>query len=533
MTNKTGNKKYIVTFFQMAFYILVSIIRKDLDNDNTDILQLAYMQLKLWEDKRILEKAEYMESSDDIPGNIYEFIIDIIRDEIIENENEQFLSFIMEYLISRFSFTKEDYNKYNNDPELLEQYVTNGSEKNDSIEKCCKLLYIYLYSGSTLNKQTILVHYAEGLCSSLENKCKTNMAAKLCQTLGIKDLGSDCSYQKFLSRQREVVTDFLGIEYRMLEKFIIDSIGLDSDHKPEKDKDLRLLCVEYTLMDIHQEHALSSGRIVGLNEKEYSDIINRIFESMCNARLYIEYRNLCEVGHKPASLKEFAENTVIENPQTFITSLFISFRYELLAERLKKCLNEFYKSFLEAEAREEKLYSQNACLQSKIEKLQQKLEQQEAAHRQTIQKMSKAGEKEIHEYMKQIRYLEKKLEALQKSNCSLGKSLADMARMTGEETPRGKNKKPADMSRLSSLKILFLGGSPSTVKKLKKTFPNASFIDKKSSLIPDNVDLIVVLTNHIGHSLTQKLEASNSMAKIINCNCTNIDLITQQILEAI
>lgn len=536
MENKTEYKEYRFTDKQIIRCMVGNILRKDLDNGHTEFLETAYNNLGLQDNRRILKKAECMESGDDIQHNLFEFMIETILDEISE-ENNEFLSFFMDCLIRRFPSITEDAEKYDNDPELFAQYINNGSGKNDSTEKCCKLLYHFCCICNESNMQTIAMHYSEGLLSSVGNKYSINAGEALCRYLGIRDLGSDRSYQKFLSRQRKAVTDYLGIEYRMLERFIAEPMDWDPDRGVKEDVDLRLVYTRCTLHDILRKHALSATYTTSHDEKEYSGIINRVFESLCNSMLYTACFCLDSVERKPASLSELIAHTHIEDPQTFITSLFISSRYELLAARLKKCLNESYKNFsfdhLAAAGREQELASENACLWSENEKLQQKLEQQEDAHRQTIQKMSKAGEKEIHEYMKQIRRLEKQLEAAQKSNCSPGKTLADKARMPEEETPMKKNEKPVDMFRLSGKKILFLGGSPSTVKKLKKIFPDASFIDKKSSLIPDNVDLIVVLTNHIGHSLTQKLEASNSMAKIINCNCTNVDLITQQILEAV
>lgn len=533
MENKT---EYRFTGNQIIRCMAGKILRKDLVNGNPEFLEKAYNYLKLQDNRRILEKAECMESGDDIQHNLFEFMIDIILDEISEGNNE-LLSFFMDYLIRRFPSITEDAEKYDNDPKLFAQYINNGSGKNDSTEKCCKLLYHFCCICNESNMQTIAMHYSEELLSSVGNKYSRKAGDMLCRILGIKDLGSNCSYQKFLSRQRKAVTDYLGIEYRMLESFIANPMGWHPDRRPKKDEDFRFWSVEIALDDILQKYDLSMICTVSLDKKECVDIIKQVFKNLCNSRLYIECWCARETECRQESLDELVKRTKIEDPQTFITSLFILFRYELLAARLKKCLNESYRNFsfdrLEAAAREQELASENACLRFENEKLQQKLEQQEAGHREAIKKLSEEGKKEAHQHEEQIRRLEKQLAAVQKSNCSIGKSPADKALMSGEETLGGKNEKHADMSRLSGWKILFLGGSASIVKKLKKRFPDAYFIDKKSSFLPENVDLVVILTNYISHSLTQKLKSSNNTAKKINCNSTNIDLITQKILETV
>lgn len=71
------------------------------------------------------------------------------------------------------------------------------------------------------------------------------------------------------------------------------------------------------------------------------------------------------------------------------------------------------------------------------------------------------------------------------------------------------------------------------VNKLKQKFTNACFVDKKSASFPDKVDLTVILTKNIGHSLIRRFQSSNRTSPVINCDSTNIDNITYQIMEAL
>lgn len=531
------NKNYKFTFKQITRYMVARILRKDLDNGNTEFLKLAYTKFGLQDNRRILEKAECMKAGDDIQRNLFEFMIDAILDEITENQDDKFLSFFMEYQIRRFpSITKDD-EKYNNDPELFARYIKNEPEKDDSIEKSCKLLYNFFYTGNESNMEAIANHYKEGLVSFVDSTYKTNAVEEICQYLGIKDLGSDPSYQKFLTDQRKKLTDFLEIEYRMLERFIADPMGWDPDRNVKEDTDLRLLYTEFALYDILQKHALSTTHTASHDKKEYYNIINGVFESLCNSMLYTACICFDSNERKPASLSELITYTHMEKPQIFITNLFLLSRYELLATTLKKCLNEYYKNFsfdhLEAADREQELTSENTRLRSENEKLQQKLEQQEDDQRKAIQRLSKEGEKETHEYMEQIRCLKRQLEAAQKSNYSQDQSSADKTYMHEEYTPLENGQKPVDISLLTGKKILFLGGSPNTVKKLKQRFSNATFKAKNSSVFSNNIDIAVILADHVGHSLTQKFKSSNSTAKIVHCNSTNVDMIIQTMLEAV
>lgn len=529
------NNMYAVR--QTAIYMITNIIRKDVNRGDTEFLEMVYTRLRLQDNGRILEKAPYLYKllASDIRDNLYVSITDIILDEIFDEDNREIFSLFMAYQMSRFPSIRDDAAKYDMDEGLFESYIKNEPESLYSTEKESRLLYHLLCQKNEANRNAIIKHYEKKCLVYEEDIYSIDPLTELSQILEISDLKSNRTYQKFLSDQRKIITDYLGIKYGSLERFLINPVAWKSDCK--KDEWMQFIGLEANLMNVLQKHEFFTNfYIEDKDEKLCSDIINWNFENLCNSMLFNMSLYFCVRERKP-TLNELISITSIEDPQIFIVKLFILFHYDLLAEEMEKIISELYKNVsfdcMSGADREQELVSENSCLRSEVEKLKEKLEQQDAVHRKAILKQSKEAKKERHEYEDQIRRLKKQLEAAVKSNCNPDRMSVYKEGMTEESAPEEKDKKSIGMSVLSDKKILFLGGSPKMVRKLKKKFSDAYFVNEKNTSFPDRVDLAVILADFASHSLVQKFKSWNKDVKIMECRFTNVDMIIGKMLQAI
>lgn len=517
-----------------ACYIMSNIMRKDFNRGNTEFLEMFYKDLCKQNNGRLREKMPYLYElpAGAIRDSLYAAIMDVILDEIVNEKNREIFSLFMEHQMGRFPSIKDDAEKYNTDEGLFESYIKNEPESMQSTEKESRLLYHLLCETNESNINAIIKHYQKELLIYEEDICCTDLSAKLSRMLEIDDLKSNKAYQKFLADQRKTITDYLGIKYGGLERFLLNPAAWNSDCG--KDKQMQFICLEENLIDVLLKHEFFMNfYIEDMDEKLCADIINWNFENLCNAMLY----DKCFYFKEQPTLNKLISATSMKNPQIFAVKLFLLFHYDLLVEEMEKIIRKLYKNVsfdcMPGADREQELASENSCLRSEVEKLREKLEQQDAAHRKTILKQSKEAKKERHEYEDQIRRLKKQLEAAVKSNCGPCRMPADKEGMPEECVPEEKDKKSSDMSGLSGKKILFLGGSPKTVKKLKKKFSDASFVNEKNASFPDRVDLAVILADFASHSLVQKFKSWNKDAKIMECRFTNVDMIIGKMLQAI
>lgn len=189
------------------------------------------------------------------------------------------------------------------------------------------------------------------------------------------------------------------------------------------------------------------------------------------------------------TLEELISETSLESPQTFLINLTASFYYDLLAINLKKILEERCKNYSigrDAEIfQKQELNSENACLKTEIEKMKEELEKKEDACKKLKMKYEKELKNITHKYEEQARLLNKQMEKLKKTSyiqqgISEKPVLVDKLRKNNEyaSTIEDNYNAANDITRLADKKILFLGGNSKLVKKLKKKFRNAIFIEK-------------------------------------------------------
>lgn len=532
---------------QIASFITREILMAEITAGNTEFLKTAFEHLGLHGSQMLLHaENNCIKYSEHMKDHIYEDILEIILAEIFENGNHKLLQLLINHYTKKYPHIIKDAVKYDADPKLFEKYLDSNPNTYVFTEKHCTALYHFINSSNEANKKSILRHYEEDILLFEDYASLQNMGDLLKWNIGIDDLESNRPYQAFLSTQRKILIDYLGIKYGQLEKFIMKHCFPNSDICSKNlSISIETLCTANILRHILFKHGISIGILTEENEKNCINIIKWIFKNLCNAMLICKYNLMKQNTQIPLdtiapqkTLDMVIAQTAIENPKAFFMRLVSSFFFELLAIRTKEQMTEYCKIFSfdsrTRTDREQELVSENSCLKAENNILKEALEAQEASFLQKIQKVEKESKNKEHAYEKQIQYLKKQLADLKKPDSSLQKQQSDKYMFPMEDNRLAENHNmEMGISKLKDKKILFLGGQNATIKKLKQTFTNAVFIDKKSSTFPDKIDLVVIFTTHISHALVKKFVSSNSSAKSIQCNSSNYNIVINSILNTI
>ena len=528
---------------QTAKFLTRMTMIMDMNAGKTEFLEKSYSLLKLNDNNKILEKEKSgMKLAKNISNHIYENIIDIFVEEIYENNNTEAFALFSDYYKKSFP-NMASVIGYSTDLNLFRRYIYDLLDSNDSAKFSYTMLYLLIY-GKSMEVQKECISLFKEYWD--DNEPKINLLdtkGSLEKIFGIKKLESSSQYIEFLSEQRKKITDYLGIKYGDLEKHILKYAS--------PDKDFGFIAERYKFfytVKIFQciifKHSISIQGVMLQEEKKCIDILKQNFDTICNLRILERYCEL-DIEHKGTALNDVISATSIEDPQSFLMHLVASFYYELLVIQLKRFMEKECRNFSidqpENDCHKQELEAENSLMRAEIKGLNERLKKQEEECHAIKKRHEKESKQEIHEYKDQIRSLDKQLAEQKKINKRLQEKISEKtchvynfkessnAAENNCKTDIGK----MDISRISDKKILFLGGNAGLVNKLKQKFTNACFVDKKSASFPDKVDLTVILTKNIGHSLIRRFQSSNRTSPVINCDSTNIDNITYQIMEAL
>ncbi|MCM1236331.1 MAG: hypothetical protein NC489_40130, partial [Ruminococcus flavefaciens] len=87
-----------------------------------------------------------------------------------------------------------------------------------------------------------------------------------------------------------------------------------------------------------------------------------------------------------------------------------------------------------------------------------------------------------------------------------------------------------DYPKFYSSKILFVGGMPDMVSRLKAVFCTSTFVGNENAPLPQKTDLIVLLAGQARAQIYKYIRfARNKGIKVVYCNGTDIELIKKQI----
>ena len=89
----------------------------------------------------------------------------------------------------------------------------------------------------------------------------------------------------------------------------------------------------------------------------------------------------------------------------------------------------------------------------------------------------------------------------------------------------------AEMYLPCNEKVVFIGGKPEVLARLKAVFKESVFISDEAVTVPQKIDLIVMFPQFMNHVLFYKYIsiARERDIKVTYCNGSNMDVMLQQI----
>ena len=538
--NKGVNRKILRLLITKCLFL-------DHETGNTEFFEKAYELLNLHNNERLADvDCNGMKVSPDLKNHIYEDIREIITEEIVEKGNDALLTTLAEYYNSRFPEVGKDICSAG--PGLIREKLYNILESPEDsdlpkmMEKLWTILYCYLYGENKQNSELIESYLYEYALFWYDNTHVTSILDELEQSLGVENLKDNKLYQKFLSKNRKELTQFLDIKYGELEKFFADAF-INTDDMGNFDAWLPIFWLKGNLRGIAYNNNISVYALKMKDSNRIQDIVKWNFENLCASLLFCRW--IMYGGGEKIDLKMFIGNASPIDPAIFITGLTASCFYDFLILEMKGLMAESCRNFSfsssERNTREQVLSSENTRLKEEAAKLTEELNRLKSAIDENQQRHAKELNKITREYEKQIHFLKDKLSSDKESGCGIRQEPSHKDTCINlpeedaseEDTAEEDAEERDNLSEVFDKKILFLGGARKTTSRLKKKFKASTFISNETAPFPSKIDLVVVLSNYTSHALVEKCESLNSTVRKIFCSFTNADAIVNQILESL
>lgn len=227
------------------------------------------------------------------------------------------------------------------------------------------------------------------------------------------------------------------------------------------------------------------------------------------------------------------------SPERVISELTSRFWIECYMMSQNELFDEYYKnfSFEKNGMDKEKIYKENNCLKDELSHCKKKLQQYADADAERRKQQNQDAKKENREYIEKITSLEKQLNEQKKLLEEQARTMEAMdtyiALIESKENkkPEPEEPKETELSKIYQNKILFVGGMQETITRLKAVFSTANFITNETMQPPKKTDLIVLMPEHMNHSLYYKYIrlAREKGIKVTYCSGTNTQAITRQV----
>ena len=528
---------------------ITDILMGDMESGDIRFLIHAYKKLGLRGNKRIRQMWKTYKKISQNP--VCEDIIRIILDEIFQKENKELFNDLMAYYLEKFPYVKE---AFENNEDNIEEWVKiydGPDNKRDSglpafLRKSFVMLYCVTYGEPGAVKDFLTIwtewwneHYMDGKYSFYDKQRNCGTAVQmLCEHAGaINSRYIHRQYEEIIKQQRKNMADYYEIEEDEIEEFVLERILRDTENL--RDIDNTLYAVEFENIQDGLNHICKKYHMNQLALWDYSswqhylDMIKDIYIDWCKR----ECRNLLldQLDEGVIDMEE-ASVFVHGDPERCLSELMVMFWFECYAMNQQKIWDEYYSnfSFDSPEKDSEELCMANARLTEELSQCKKKLQQYADAESERKRRENKEAKKADRQYNENIALLEKKLKEYEKEVAYQKEKLADMDTYislleSGNEPENSVEN--VDYSKLYSHRILFVGGLPETISRLKSVFSTATFIDNETMSAPQKTDLIVLLTGYMNHALYYKYIglARDKGIKMTYCNGSNIDLITKQV----
>lgn len=528
----------------IAFYVKI-VLDTELWNKKYHFLKMAYDKLGLYDNKRIIAMNKtHAKKIANLTDGVYENIIAIIIEEIKEKDNKDLLELFMKYYSDRMPFAKEIFLQCENDWKKYFDIYTKKMRNKDITEHGYFVLY-YLVYGKENDEYLNYVWNCkmediEPFADMLEKRTYIEELEKLWK---IEDLANNKIYQRYLKKQREILTQYLKIEPQKLEKYIVNLSVVSKMDEEEivsfaaLTKGVPFGWIEKSLLKILDKYNISTDCMVANIDESYTRIVSENFENLCGALIYSKYYEY-KSNEEELTLSMVNRQASIENPETFFLGLLASYYFELLTIVLNNLLNSYYKIFsfdkiLNAN-RERELIAELNDLRDEAHRYKEKLKEYVEVDFEHKQKQYSETKKEDRGYVEKIALLEKQLEGQKKLNEKQQQRLQDqeeyisLLKLQEEEESQEVD---LDVSIFCGKRIVFIGGMQELLVKLKPIFTNSVFIHDEAVVPPSNIDAIVMFPKFMNHVLFYKYIAlaREKEIKVIYCNSNNVDIVLGEI----
>lgn len=531
---------------------ITDLLYADMESGDVGFIETAYRLLGLYDNKRLVQTGKKCRKiSSEVKNAAYETVICIVVKEICSNGNESLWEAFLEYYLKKFPYVKERVENCGNDAEKLFNFYKEGlNRKKFGLTDFAEQSFVFLYMVSCGNDKTanMLIEMWDGhprehykrmdwrfyeKLDSIEESIQWLENRKNIELYDRAGVISD-----IVSSQRTVLALKLGIEPDMLEECIIRSLlGRKSvlcDGRKHIGWDLAFLDAYDYMNDILKKYHMNPLALKETEKTEYIGMLKKIFKGMCMEDIYNGYY---KESHNDLYIVEQINTIGLDDTRAFLGEWMSRFLFECHMKHQQGMWDEYYKlfSFCNEQENSSKLLERNYRLEEELCQCKKKLQQYADADSERRRKENKVAKRIEQQYIEKIASLEKKLEEYEKEMVQKKEMLADRDTyidLLETENDLKTCEDEVDVSKLYSHRILFVGGRPEMVSRLKSVFSTATFVGIETMTVPQKTDLIVLLTGYMNHALYYKYISLARVKgiKVTYCNGSNIESITTQVV---
>lgn len=540
-----GNK-----FFERC---ITDLLYADLEEGNVDFLKIAYKKIGISNNQIMKMRKKYPKITSKAENVVYEDILNIILEELLQKRNENLYIDLMDFYLKRFPYIKERFEGCRNDLDgwhrlYSDTYEMEKYNLSDFMNRTFVILYCITYGQMEQVKDYLeqgvyehRKHYRNAGYSFYDRK--NNMIdprKSLEEHYCIKHIKNTEMFQDYKDCLIDELAGYLemstwGFNMSCLFEMVLNYIfAMKIEETPnvvhylnQEVEGVNAICRKYQM----NQHLLFME-----NEHVYKKIFYDIFDQMCIEKLYYQDTDLVEEEKNRTVLGNKLYEWNFDSPDVFLREIVLRFLFECHLMGEKKLFDEYYKSFSidSSQTDTEKIRKENSCLKDELQRCKRKLQQYADADAERKKQQNKEAKKENRQYNEKIASLEKQLDEQKKALENQARTMEDMQEYVAL-VESANNIEPdsegVDISKFYQYRILFVGGRQETVTRLKAVFSTAGFVTNETMQVPQKTDLIVLMAENMNHALYYKYigHAREKGIKVIYCNGTNIETITNQV----
>ena len=529
--NFEKNKEVFTRFITDSLYA-------DMEDGNVDFLKIACGRFIPDINARIMEmRKRNPKISSNVENAVYEDIIAVVIEEIIQKRNQELYEALMQHYCERFPYIAERFGEVeNNMLSLTNLYDLSFNKDKGRYSSFLHKTFILLYSATYGEKGALkelgriqkagFANYTGRVASPFYDRRKgiKGFAALICnQNWGIAYDDSDEPIRIVTETYRERLAAYYEIEPEYLEEFILNHVLWFSNQEKVIGGNtylIRFEGIQDGFCDICRENGFNHLELRNdSNKMHYLDIIKNVFEKWCVREINNSMNYAVEMSKKLLKVEYLFENFDEERCISEVTAMFW---FECFLEGQQGIWDEYYRNFSfdnKAEVMEE-LYEKCSHLNDENIRYRKKLQSYEEADSLRKKQQNKMTKESDRKYMKKIALLEKQIG----EQAMLQENMDEYIRLVEGDRDKKIKVDETDYSKIYGHKIVFVGGASETESRLKAVFSKSEFINDENVPIPKKTDLIVLLAGNGNRSLYYKcLETARKLhIKVIYCAADDV-----------